>query len=120
MIGARGSTMVSHDVPKSWKTGMVEIGARVFAYVQATGEMGISNAGLIVGPEAAVAIDALMVPSMARKLVEAIRKTTRKPVEQLINTHHHLDHTGGNSFFPEATIIATDKCREQLAPGFPP
>jgi len=88
--------------------------------VQSTGETGISNSGLIVGHEAAVAVDALMVPSMTRKLVNAIKKTTRKPVEQLINTHHHLDHTGGNTFFRHATIISTEKCREALAPGFPP
>jgi cyclase len=112
--------MARHAVPAGWKTGMVEVGPRVFAYVQATGETGISNSGLIVGHEAAVAVDALMVPSMTRKLVAAIRKTTRKPVGRLINTHHHLDHTGGNRFFRGATIIATEKCREALVPGFPP
>src|SRR5262249_43711501 len=93
---------------------------RVWAYVQATGETGISNSGLIVGHEAAVVVDALMVPSMTRRFVAAIKKTTRKPVGQLINTHHHLDHTGGNRLFREVTILATEKCREALAPGFPP
>ena len=44
----------------------------------------------------------------------------RKPIRQLINTHHHLDHTGGNRFFRKATIVSTDKRREALAPGFPP
>ena len=99
---------------------MVEVGPKVWAYVQATGETGISNSGLIVGHEAAVVVDALMVPSMTRPLVAAIKKTTRKPVSQLINTHHHLDHTGGNRFFKGATIVATEKCREALVPGFPP
>ncbi len=99
---------------------MVEIGPRVFAYVQATGETGISNSGLIVGSEGAVVVDALMVPSMTRRLVAAIKRTTRKRIGQLINTHHHLDHTGGNRFFRSATIIATEKCREALQPGFPP
>jgi glyoxylase-like metal-dependent hydrolase (beta-lactamase superfamily II) len=99
---------------------MVEVGPKIFAYVQATGETGISNAGLIIGHAAAVAVDALMVPSMTRRLVAAIRKTTRKPIAQLINTHHHLDHTGGNRFFRGATIVATEKCRGALVPGFPP
>jgi glyoxylase-like metal-dependent hydrolase (beta-lactamase superfamily II) len=99
---------------------MREVAAGVFAYVQATGETGISNAGLIVGPDGATAVDALMVPSMTRPLVAAIKKTTRKKVGALINTHHHLDHTGGNSFFRGATIVATTKCREALAAGFPP
>jgi cyclase len=112
--------MARHAVPARWKTGMIEVGPKIFAYVQETGETGISNSGLIVGRDGAVLVDALMVPSMTRRLAAAIKKTTRKPVGQLINTHHHLDHTGGNRFFREATIIATEKCREALAPGFPP
>jgi glyoxylase-like metal-dependent hydrolase (beta-lactamase superfamily II) len=112
--------MSRHAVPETWKTGMVEVGRKVFAYVQATGETGISNSGLIVGSDAAVAVDALMVPSMTRRLVAAIEKITRKPVGHLINTHHHLDHTGGNRFFAGATIVATERCREELVPGFPP
>ena len=99
---------------------MREVGAGVFAYIQATGETGISNAGLIVGADGAVAVDALMVPSMTRRLVAAIKKTTRKKIGSLINTHHHLDHTGGNQFFRGATIVASAKCRDALVPGFPP
>src|SRR2546428_680096 len=102
-----------------------DVGTKVFAYVQASGidpsgDTGVANSGLIVGPSAAVAIDALMVPSMTKRLVTAIKKTTRKPIAQLINTHHHLDHTGGNRFFRGATIAATEKCRAALAPRVPP
>ena len=67
-------------MPPVWKTAMREVAPKVFAYVQATGETGISNAGLIVGPDGAVAVDALMVPSMTRRLVAAIKKTTRKKI----------------------------------------
>jgi glyoxylase-like metal-dependent hydrolase (beta-lactamase superfamily II) len=117
--------MARHAVPGTWKNGMIEIGPKIFAYVQSSGidphgDTGVANAGLIVGHEGATAVDALMVPSMTRRLVAAIEKTTRKPIGTLINTHHHLDHTGGNRFFREATIISTDKAREALAPGFPP
>lgn len=112
--------MRNHGIPETWRTGLIEVVPKVFAYVQATGETGISNAGLIVGGESAVAIDALMVPSMTRQLVGAIKKATRKAVSHLINTHHHLDHTGGNRFFRDATIVSHIMCRETLAPGFPP
>jgi len=117
--------MGRHTVPRTWKHGMIEVGPRVFAYIQAAGidphgDTGIANSGLIVGHEAGILVDALMVASMTRRLTAAVRKTTRKPIATLINTHHHLDHTGGNRFFREATIIASEKCREALAPGFPP
>lgn len=117
--------MARHAVPRRWKHGLIEIGPKVFAYVQASGidprgDTGVSNAGLIVGPESAVAVDALMVASMTRRLVTAYKRASRKPIAKLINTHHHLDHTGGNRFFRRAVIISTEKCREALAPGFPP
>src|SRR5436190_1018691 len=99
--------MTPHVVPQRWKSGMIEIGAKIFAYVQAsgidpTGDTGVANSGLIIGPSAAVAVDALMVPSMTKRLVTAIKKTTRKPVAQLINTHHHLDHT---AYLPKERIL---------------
>src|SRR5436309_8622169 len=117
--------MARHEVPTRWKSGMLEVGPRVFAYVQASGidpvgDTGVSNAGLILGHEGNVLVDALMVPSMTRRLVAAVKKTTRKPIATLVNTHHHLDHTGGNRFFRGATMIASEKCREALEPGFPP
>jgi cyclase len=117
--------MARHEVPTRWKSGMLEVGPRVFAYVQASGidpsgDTGVSNSGLILGHEGNTLVDALMVPSMTRKLLAAIRKTTRRPIATLVNTHHHLDHTGGNRFFRGATRIASEKCREALVPGFPP
>src|SRR5215475_11284263 len=98
-------------MPPVWKTAMREVASVVFAYVQATGETGISNAGLVVGADGAVAVDALMVPSMTRKLVAAIKRVTRKKIGTLINTHHHLDHTGGNQLFRGASIVASESCR---------
>ena len=43
----------------TWDTAMHEVGDGCFAYVQATGSLNISNAGLIVGPDHAIAVDAL-------------------------------------------------------------
>src|SRR5438094_9267903 len=111
--------MARHEVPTRWKSGMLEVGPRVFAYVQASGidpvgDTGVSNAGLILGHEGNVLVDALMVPSMTRRLVAAIKQTTRKPIATLVNTHHHLDHTGGNRLIRGATMIPADKCRESL------
>ncbi|MBI5966916.1 MAG: hypothetical protein HY882_03520 [Deltaproteobacteria bacterium] len=36
---------VAHKVKKEWPTGMIELARGVFAYIQPTGESGVSNAG---------------------------------------------------------------------------
>jgi glyoxylase-like metal-dependent hydrolase (beta-lactamase superfamily II) len=94
-----------------WPTGLIEIGDGVFAYVQAGGGLCVANAGLIVGPESCVVIDALFAPSMTGAFRDEIRRITNKPVRLLINTHHHIDHTGGNAMFPEATLLSHSNAR---------
>jgi cyclase len=86
--------------------------------IDPTGDTGVANSGLIVGAAGAVAVDALMVPTMTRKLVAAIKKTTTKPIAQLVNTHHHLDHTGGNRFFAGATIDRAPSVARRSRPAF--
>lgn len=55
---------VAHKVKKEWPIGMIELTAGVFAYVQPTGESGVSNAGLLIGDHAATLVDTLMVASL--------------------------------------------------------
>jgi glyoxylase-like metal-dependent hydrolase (beta-lactamase superfamily II) len=100
--------------PEGFKTGIEEVAPRVYAYIQAYGELGVSNAGLLVDREGAMAVDALMVPSMTRRFLAAIKKVTNKPVTRLVNTHHHIDHTGGNFLFRGAEIISHISCREEI------
>jgi glyoxylase-like metal-dependent hydrolase (beta-lactamase superfamily II) len=97
----------------TWPTGLIEVADRAFAYLQEGGGLCVSNAGLIVGDESCIVIDALFAPSMTRALRDAIRRVTDKPVRLLINTHHHVDHTQGNALFPEATIIAHANARRE-------
>ena len=100
-------------MPRTWPTGLIEVADGVFAYVQAGGGLCVSNAGLVVGPEGCVAVDALFAPSMTRAFRDAIRRVTDKPVRLLINTHHHVDHTMGNALFPEAAIVSHANARRE-------
>lgn len=111
---AKESSATGFITPAQWKTGLKEIANGIFAYIQAYGELGVSNAGLITDRQSAMAVDALMVPSMTRRFLSAIKKVTRKPVSRLVNTHHHVDHTGGNSLFKEAEIISHTHCRDEI------
>jgi len=97
----------------TWATGLIEVADGVFAYVQEGGGLCVSNAGLIVGPESCIAIDALFAPSMTRAFREEIRRVTNKPVRLLINTHHHVDHTLGNALFPEAAVLSHANARRE-------
>lgn len=100
--------------PEGFKTGIEEVAPKVYAYVQAYGELGVSNAGLVVDREGSMAIDALMVPSMTRRFLAAIKKVTRTPVTRLVNTHHHIDHSGGNFLFRNAEIVSHAYCRGEI------
>lgn len=100
-------------MPSSWLAGLIEVAGGVFAYVQEGGGLCIANAGLIVGPESCVVIDALFAPSMTRAFRDAIARVSDKPVRLLINTHHHVDHTMGNSLFPEATVLSHANARSE-------
>ncbi|MBI1885254.1 MAG: MBL fold metallo-hydrolase [Chloroflexi bacterium] len=112
--------MPRRNVPRRWQTGLIEVGAGAYAYVQGGGTTGVSNGGLILGDEAAAAVDSLMLPRMTRAFRRAIRRASRLPVRHLINTHHHVDHIGGNQFFKSAEIIAHANCRdEMLRTGIP-
>jgi glyoxylase-like metal-dependent hydrolase (beta-lactamase superfamily II) len=54
--------------------------------------------GWMIKPDAAVVIDTQF-PVQAGHLIEEIQKQTHAPIEYLINTHHHGDHTAGNIAF---------------------
>jgi len=97
-----------------------EVSDGVFAYVQPDGTWWINNTGFLVGRSRAAAIDACATEARTRALLAAIRQVTPRPVQTLINTHHHGDHTHGNSLFEDATIVAHEGTRaEILAEGKP-
>lgn len=74
------------------------------------------NVGLSVGPDSVFMIDDQFAP-MAPKLKAAIARLSNKPVQFLLNTHFHFDHTGGNEAFgADGTIIvANDNVRRRLS-----
>jgi glyoxylase-like metal-dependent hydrolase (beta-lactamase superfamily II) len=72
------------------------------------------TAGVVTGPAMAVLIDTLALPEETRQLRSFIERELRVPVRYIINTHYHADHSWGNCFFPEATVIAHQRCYELL------
>ena len=58
-----------------------------------------------------VVVDTLGIPSADTELRRIIaRELGREDFEVLVNTHEHLDHTGGNSVYADCTIVAHERC----------
>jgi len=74
------------------------------------------NLALSVGPDAVFLIDDQYAP-LTPKIQAAIAAITRKPVQFVLNTHWHFDHTGGNEHFAEAgaVIVAHDNVRKRMS-----
>ena len=74
------------------------------------------NIGLSVGEDAVFVIDDQFAP-LAPKIKAAIARITPKPVQFVLNTHFHFDHTGGNEALGKdgALIVAHDNVRRRLS-----
>ena len=97
-----------------------EVAPGVYSYVQPDGTWFINNMGFIAGSSSVVSIDSTSTELRNRAYLEAIASVTASPVRVLVNTHHHADHTHGNCFFADATVVSHAKCRDvMLAAGIP-
>lgn len=77
------------------------------------------NIGVSVGEDGVFVIDDQFAP-LTPKILAAIAAITDQPVDWVINTHWHGDHTGGNEQLGEAgaLIVAHDNVRVRMsAPG---
>ena len=88
----------------------------VYAAVSGDGSKAGSNAGFIIGSNAVLVVDTFEDVAPAKELLAEIHKVTNFPIRFVVNTHYHLDHTGGNAVFAEAgaTIVAQRNLRGWL------
>jgi cyclase len=93
-----------------------EVTDGIFAYIQLHGQWGLNNAGFLVADNSVTLVDTCFTERRSRALAEAVARTAGdRPVQTLVNTHHHGDHTHGNFVFGTGvTIIGHEKCREEV------
>ena len=110
------------DVRAQLMTARVEeVSAGIYAYIQPDGTWWINNAGFIVGASRVAAVDSCATEARTRAFLAAINATCGgRPVQTLVNTHHHGDHTHGNYLLDDATIVAHERCREEMLAEGPP
>lgn len=56
-------------------------------------------------------------PWGAKEILPEIRKTTKKPIRYVFDTHYHWDHTQGNSVMADegVTVVCSQDCATELA-----
>ena len=100
----------SEDV--SWNVTEVQPGIYMF---EGQGGFTGGNLGLSIGDDGVVLIDD-GVPEISAMTIASVEEVTGRPVNFLINTHAHGDHTGANADLhgKGATVVAHDNLRSAL------
>jgi cyclase len=70
---------------------------------------------LLVGNEGILMVDSQYAP-LTPSVLAAVRKISNQPIRVLVNTHVHLDHTGGNAAIAStgALVFAREETREAM------
>nr|UUG47306.1 putative polyketide cyclase [Amycolatopsis sp.] len=93
-----------------------EVADHVYAYVQPDGGWCLNNAGIVAGGTETMVIDTAATEARTRRLSRTVEEICGAPPKTVVNTHHHGDHTHGNSMFAAgATIIGHERARTEIA-----
>ncbi len=89
---------------------LVQVADGVYAAIAKSGGLASGNAGFVIGDEGVVIFDTFFTPAAIEELIGEIQKLTNKPIKYAVNSHYHLDHTGGNQVLAArgVPIIAHD------------
>jgi len=89
---------------------LVKVADGVYAAIAKSGGLASGNAGFVVGDGGVLMVDTFFTPTAVEELIEAIQSETKQPIKYALNTHYHLDHTGGNQVLAArgVPIIAHD------------
>lgn len=60
---------------------------------------GGANSIILEGAEGLVIVDTTDTMFGAKKVLNAVREVTKKPIKAVVLTHHHSDHVGGTEVF---------------------
>lgn len=82
-----------------------QVGPGVYAAIDGPEHKAGSNAGFVIGDDGVLVVDAFFNLDSARALVAEIHRLTPKPIRYVVNTHYHVDHTGGDQAMRDAGAI---------------
>ncbi|HUP30833.1 MAG TPA: MBL fold metallo-hydrolase, partial [Usitatibacter sp.] len=114
IAGAIG-ILLAFNLPAQQDFSKVEIKATQLAPTVYMLEGAGGNIGVSAGEDSVFVIDDQFAP-LTPKITAAIAKITSKPVQFVLNTHWHFDHTGGNENLGKAgaLIVAHENVRRRM------
>lgn len=83
---------------------LVQVGNGVYAATAKPGGLASGNGGFVVGDDGVLVVDTFFTPTAIQELIKSIEAQTKLPIKYALNTHYHLDHSGGNQVFLEKSI----------------
>ena len=75
---------------------LIKVADGVYAAIAKPGGLASGNAGFVIGDEGVLIFDTFFTPAALEELIGEIQALTRLPIKFAVNSHYHLDHTGGN------------------------
>jgi len=89
---------------------LVKVAEGVYAGIAKPGGLASGNAGFVIGDGGVLVFDTFFTPTAIEELIGVIETETKQPIKFAVNSHYHLDHTGGNQVLlaRNVPIIAHD------------
>ena len=104
----RQATAISPKADEDFQ--LVKVAEGVYAAIAKSGGLASGNAGFVIGDDGVLVFDTFFTPAAIEELVSEIESLTKLPIKYAVNSHYHLDHTGGNQVLVErgVPIVAHD------------
>lgn len=75
---------------------LTKVAKGVYAAIARPGGLASGNAGFVIGDEGVLIFDTFFTPAAVEELIGVVEAQTKLPIRYGVNSHYHLDHTGGN------------------------
>ena len=93
---------------------LIKVADGVYAAIAKSGGLASGNAGFVIGDDGVLVFDTFFTPAAIEELIAEIQTLTKLPIKYAVNSHYHLDHTGGHQVLVArgVPIIAHDNLIE--------
>jgi cyclase len=90
----RGKTAAAPKAEDDFQ--LIKVADGVYAAIAKSGGLASGNAGFVIGDDGVLVFDTFFTPAAIEELIAQIQTLTKLPIKYAVNSHYHLDHTGGN------------------------